>query len=185
MPSDTTRTRGRAMHRKKSLNSPQNSTSKQSRVKRLRPQIEVKYRGARISRARRNLRHDLEAHETRSLICMRISGLPRSKTSREMLQWLREPPAHNARRSGLARSAVMARKPAPSASGFETWNSNHPRPHSQSTASKNEERSHPQPGGGGIKVLLFYFSLVGLLQTKDFAETAPGGLSKIMDEWVC
>jgi hypothetical protein len=61
MPSDTTRTRGRAMHRKKSLNSPQNSTSKQSRVKRSRPQIEVKYRGARISRARlRNLRHDLE-----------------------------------------------------------------------------------------------------------------------------
>jgi hypothetical protein len=49
------------MHRKKSLNSPQNSTSKQSRVKRSRPQIEVTYRGARISRARlRNLRHDLE-----------------------------------------------------------------------------------------------------------------------------
>jgi hypothetical protein len=49
------------MHRKKSLNSPQNSTSKQSRVKRSRPQIEVTYRGARISRVRlRDLRHDLE-----------------------------------------------------------------------------------------------------------------------------
>jgi hypothetical protein len=61
MPSNTTRTRGRAMHRKKSLKSPQDSTSKQSRVKRSRPQTEVKYRGARISRTRlRNLRHDLE-----------------------------------------------------------------------------------------------------------------------------
>jgi hypothetical protein len=45
----------------KSLNSPERSTSKQSPVKRSKPQIEVKYRGARISRARlRNLRHDLE-----------------------------------------------------------------------------------------------------------------------------
>lgn len=60
MPINRARTRGRARHRKKILNSPQNSTSKQSR-KRSRPHIEVKYRGARISRARlRNLRHDLE-----------------------------------------------------------------------------------------------------------------------------
>jgi hypothetical protein len=52
MPSATTRTRGRAIHRNKTLNSPQRSTSKQSRVKRSRPQIEVKCRGARISRGK-------------------------------------------------------------------------------------------------------------------------------------
>jgi len=61
MPSAMTRTtRGKAIRRNKRLNSPQDSTSKQSR-KRSKPPIEVKYRGARISRARlRNLRHDLE-----------------------------------------------------------------------------------------------------------------------------
>jgi hypothetical protein len=56
----TRTTKGKAIHRKKSLNSPQHSRSKQSR-KRSKLQVEVKYRGARISRARlRNLRHDLE-----------------------------------------------------------------------------------------------------------------------------
>jgi hypothetical protein len=81
MPSDTTRTRARAMHRKKSLNSPQNSTSKQSRVKRSKPQIEVKI----VAREYPALDCAtyvtiLRAHETPSLICMRISGLSRSKT---------------------------------------------------------------------------------------------------------
>jgi hypothetical protein len=87
MPSATTRTRGRAIHRNKTLNSPQRSTSKQSRVKRSRPQIEVKYRGTRISRARlRNLRHDLEGTRNAVTDLHENFWITSEQDIREMLQ---------------------------------------------------------------------------------------------------
>jgi hypothetical protein len=87
MPSTTTRTRGKAIHRKKSLNSPQRSKSMQSRVKRSRPQIEVKYRGARISRARlRNLRHDLEGTRNAVTDLHENFWITSEQDIREMLQ---------------------------------------------------------------------------------------------------
>jgi len=52
-PSRNATIRGKATHRK--------STPTRSGVKRTRPRTQLKYRGARISRARlQNLRHDLE-----------------------------------------------------------------------------------------------------------------------------
>jgi len=78
-PSRNATIRGKATHRK--------STATRSGVKRARPRTQLKYRGARISRARlRNLRHDLEGTRNAVTDLHENFWITSEQDIREMLQ---------------------------------------------------------------------------------------------------